>query len=173
MEASRRRTRRNMGSSIAVVYLADGTIQTYNACTYPSDLSRYPTIPEGGYEASVGEHKGSYPALKMYDIGKKMDDNTINLGFANPAHPNRTNAIGINIHKAGRENVTGMTQDGDPISAGCMLIDINQWDEFIGHFNNDHQRNNTVGVIISRSSSSPIRPTYLKYYPYKYVDGMY
>lgn len=33
------RTRRNMGSSIAVVYLADGTIQTYNRPTY---LKYYP-----------------------------------------------------------------------------------------------------------------------------------
>jgi|GEM_PF-6884824 len=48
-----------------------------------------------------------------------------------------------------------------------------QWDEFIGHFNNEQQRNNTVGVIISRSNSSPSLPTYLMYYPYKYIDGMY
>lgn len=47
-----------------------------------------------------------------------------------------------------------------------------QWDEFIGHFNNEQQRNNTVGVIISRSSSSPSLPTYLMYYPYILLAGL-
>ena len=91
----------------------------------------------------------------------------------NPAYTKRTYAEGIDIHKAGLDNFTGMTQDGKPVSAGCLLIDINQWDEFIGHFKNKDQRDNKVGVIVSRSYSSPRIPNYLKYYPYKYVDGMY
>ena len=121
----------------------------YDACTYPSDLDKYPTIPEGFYEASVGSHKGSYTALKMYDIGKSIDDQTIVLGFTNPA-TGTDFAAGVNIHKAGNNNFTGM--DGNkPVSAACALIDRNNWDEFINHFNNDGQYKNKVGIFISRS----------------------
>ena len=154
-------SKKNIGTSIAVAYLADGSIRLFDACTYPSDLIRYPTIPEGGYEASVGTHKGSYIALKMYDIGKGLSDNTIELGFQNPAYTDgRTYAMGVDIHKAGFNNSTGMTSDRKPISAACFLIDINRWDDFINLFNTDSQRNNKVGVMVSRHRAAPIIPNY-------------
>ena len=59
--------RYNMGSSTAYVYLADGTILTFDANTHPSSED-YAMIPEGIYNAKVGKHKSSYTALRMSDM---------------------------------------------------------------------------------------------------------
>jgi hypothetical protein len=149
----------NMGSSTATVFKADGTTQTFDATSYPSDLNKYPTVPEGTYEANVGLHKGSYTALRMHSIGNT--NSRTELGFENPAFSDgRTYATGINIHKPGLNNLTGMTSKGSPCSAGCMLVDRNNWDNFIGLFNTDAQRNNTVGVTISRTYAQPVISKY-------------
>ena len=156
----------NMGSSTATVFKADGTTQTYNASTLPSDLTKFPTVPERNYEAMVGLHCGSsgncYTALRMSDIGTKNFKNSrIELGFENPAYVDgRTHATGVNIHKPGINNKTGMTSSNKPISASCSLIDLNSWDEFIGLFDNDAQRNNVVGVTMSRTYSKPVISKY-------------
>lgn len=143
----------NMGSSTATVFLADGSTKTYDANTMPSSDS-YPTVPEGLYEATVGKHQGKYTALRMHDVGDTKSQ--IDLGFENPAFSDgRTYASGINIHKAGINNKTGMTTTGKPISAGCMLMDVNNWDGFIGNFNNTEQKSNPVGVVLSRTYASP------------------
>ena len=156
-------SRWNLGSSTAYVYLEDGTIVQYRSCTYPSDLKNYPTIPEGIYWASVGMHYGesaSYIALRMSDIGTfDFYASSIELGMNNPAHPNDTTASGVNIHKAGEKDLTGMTLKGKPVSAACFLISKNDWDSFIGHFNNNKQRNNIVGISVSRSMSIPTNKT--------------
>ena len=47
---------------------------------------------------------------------------------------------GINIHKPGENNLTGLTVKKRPISAGCLLIDINSWNRFIGHFEAEDQK---------------------------------
>lgn len=152
---------KNIGSSTATVYLADGTTETYAACTKPSNEEDYATVPEGVYQAKVGSHKGEYTALRMSDTD---GSGKIELGAPNPAHPDRTYAEGINIHKAGRNNLTGMTQKDTPVSAGCLLIDRNNWDDFIGNFNNTNQKDNVVSVTVSRTLSSPsnamIRPAF-------------
>ena len=137
----------NMGSSTATVYLADGTTTTYDATTKPANDS-YAEVSEGIYEANVGTHKG-YTALKMRDIGASSQ--TIELGSPNPSDPTRTYAIGIDVHKAGKKNKTGLTNAGNPISAGCSLIDRDSWDSFISYFSNSSQKLNTVGIIISRT----------------------
>ena len=143
----------NIGSSTATVYLADGTTETYAACTNPSG-SDYATVPEGTYHAKVGMHKGAYTALRMEDTD---GSGRIELGYENPAYTDgRTYAAGINIHKPGRDNLTGLTVKKMPISAGCLLIDINSWDRFIGHFEAEDQKNNTVSVTVSRSLSEPV-----------------
>jgi hypothetical protein len=148
----------NMGSSTAIVYLADGTKVEYDATTRPSDANQYATVPEGIYEAKVGLHNGDYPALRMGDVGTTdFSNNRIELGTENPAYSDgRTYATGINIHKAGQNNFTGVGKYGKPVSAGCILIDINNWSSFIGHFNNDAQKNNTVSVSISRTYRKPL-----------------
>uniref|UniRef100_UPI0025BC0E2C RHS repeat-associated core domain-containing protein n=1 Tax=Bacteroides sp. UBA939 TaxID=1946092 RepID=UPI0025BC0E2C len=143
----------NMGSSTATVYLADGTTTTFDANTNPSS-DDYATVPEGTYHATVGLHKGSYTALKMRDEGAASQ--TIELGQANPAHSNRTYAEGINIHKPGLNNLTGLTSSGSAVSQGCLLIDRNKWSDFIGNFNTDTQRKNTVSVTVSRTMSTPV-----------------
>ncbi len=147
----------NIGSSTAYVYKSDGTTQTFNANTYPSDQDDYATVPEGRYEAKVGMHKESYKALRMADLeATDFSDNRIELGKKNPAYDDdRTYASGINIHKAGVNNKTGMTTTGSPISAGCSLIDRENWNSFIGIFNTDAQKNNKVSVTISRTYSVP------------------
>ena len=143
----------NIGSSTATVYLADGTTETYAACTNPSG-SDYATVPEGTYHAKVGKHKGAYTALRMEDTD---GSGRIELGYENPAYTDgRTYAAGINIHKPGINNLTGVGRNKNPISAGCLLIDINNWDRFIGHFEAEDQKNNTVSVTVSRSLSEPV-----------------
>jgi RHS repeat-associated protein len=149
----------NIGSSTATVFEANGSTLTFDATTYPSDLEEYPTVPEGRYEANVGLHKGQYTALRMHDID---DTNSrIELGFENPAFDDgRTYATGINIHKPGRNNYTGVDSKGRPCSAGCMLVDRNNWDNFIGLFDTDNQRDNPVGVTISRTYANPVISVY-------------
>lgn len=51
-----------------------------------------------------------------------------------------------------------MTRAGAAISAGCMLMDITTWNSFIGNFNTPEQKNNTIGVILSRTYDSPQSP---------------
>ena len=142
----------NMGSSTATVYLADGTTQAFDANTNPSS-SDYATVPEGVYHATVGSHKGQYTALRMSDTN---NSGQIELGTPNPAHPERTYAEGVNIHKPGDNNLTGLTRSGNSVSAGCLLIDGNKWSGFIGSFNNSAQKGNTVSVTVSRTFASPV-----------------
>lgn len=144
--------KKNMGSSTATVYLADGSIQVFGANTNPSS-SDYPTVPEGIYHATVGLHKRQYTALRMSDTD---NSGLIQLGFPNPAHPNRTYAEGINIHKPGLRNLTGFDSKGNPISAGCLLIDRDKWSDFIDIFNNSEQKGKTVNVTVSRTFSAPV-----------------
>lgn len=141
----------NIGSSTAVVYKADGTTVTFDACTNPSDSEKYATVPEGNYEAKVGYHKQDYAALRVSDVGtENFYDNSIELGMPNPSDTTTTKAKGINIHKPGYYNLTGLTSEDLPISMGCLLIDRKRWDSFIGIFNNPDQRKNTVGILIQR-----------------------
>ncbi len=142
----------NVGSSTATVYLADGSTKSYNACTYPSSLTSYPTIPEGVYVASVGLHRDKYLALKMRNINASKQQ--IKLGFTNPAHPDCSYIEGANIHKAGKNNYTGIGQDGKAVSEGCFLIDRNSWDDFIGNFT--CVPNTPVGIGVSRTLPEPI-----------------
>ena len=141
----------NMGTSTATVYKADGTTEDFDACTKPADPSKYATVPKGRYEAKVGMHKNSYPALRMGDVGTtNFNNNSIELGEPNPSSPARTTAIGINIHRAGENNLTGIGGIRSCSIQGCFLIDRNRWDEFINIFNTPEQRNNTIGIITLR-----------------------
>src|SRR5690606_29088685 len=99
---------------------------------------------------------------RMSDIGTTNFKNSrIELGFENPAFSDgRTYAKGINIHKPGINNQTGMTRSGSPISAGYSLIDLNSWDNFIGLFDNDAQRNYVIGVTMSRTYAQPVISKY-------------
>ena len=143
----------NIGSSTATVYLSDGSTMTFDACTYPSSLEKYPTIPEGDYEAYVGLHHGKYTALKMRDLN--AEEQTIKLGFPNPADNRQTYAKYINIHKAGINNFTAIGKDGRAVSEGCFVIDVTQWDSFIGNFTN-MPSSVPIGIIASRTFSLPI-----------------
>ena len=133
----------NIGSSTAYVYLEDGNIVTFDACTNPS-AEDYPIIPEKLVEATYGKHNDIYYALRMHDFGN--NDSRIKLEYQNPKFPNNDYIEGANIHKAGKNNYTAVGSTG-PVSAGCFLIDINRWDEFIGHFN----RKSKVAVVASRN----------------------
>jgi hypothetical protein len=143
----------NMGSSTATAYKSDGTTEAFDATTNPSDVEKYATVPAGMYEAKVGLHKNSYTALRMSDVG---GNGRIELGQENPAFSDgRTYALGINIHKPGLNNKTGMTSDGKAISQGCLLIDRNRWSDFIGIFDTSEQKGNAIGVTVSRTLSTP------------------
>ena len=138
----------NIGSSQAIVYGKDGPedIHTFDACTYPSYINKYATVPEGDYEAKKATHKG-YPALRIGDIGTtNFYNNEIDLGAPNPSNRKTNFATGINIHKPGQNNKTGMTNNGKPISMGCLLIDLTRWNEFINLF----PQNTLIGITIKR-----------------------
>jgi Cu/Zn superoxide dismutase len=141
----------NMGTSEATLYKANGTTEKFNASIYPARSANYATTPEGEYEANVGLHKNSYKALHIHDKGN-IGSESIDLGAPNPSNPATNFATGIHIHKAGLSNKTGLTTSGAPISAGCLLIDINKWSSFMNNFSNQAQKNNIVGVKVSRSS---------------------
>lgn len=97
-------------------------------------------------------HHGKYLALKMRDIG--VDRQTIELGFMNPAHQNRTYAEGVNIHKAGLNNLTGIDSKNRAISEACFLIDVNNWNSFMSHFVG--MPGEKVGIQTSRTLSKPL-----------------
>ena len=61
--------------------------------------------PSGLYHAKVGKHQGKYDALRLFDTN---NNRRIALGDKNPQHPERDYAEGINIHKAGINNYTGL-----------------------------------------------------------------
>lgn len=88
----------------------------------------------------------------MSDIGSK--DGTIDLGTQNPSksYPT-TKASGINIHKPGHKNKTGMTNDGKAISQGCLLINLKKWVNFIDIFRKYENTGVKISVIVSRSIS--------------------
>ena len=149
---------RNLGSSTAYVYLADGTTTTFDACTHPSDPDNAATVPAGLFEAKVGTHTGktsSYTALRMSDVGTtNFYESRIELGVENPAYDDgRTYASGVNTHKAGKNEGTG--SPGSIVSSGCFLISKNDWDNFIGIFNTSSQRNNVISVTMSRTMAQP------------------
>ena len=156
------KNRFNMGSSIATLYCRDGTTSEFEACTYPSNLDKYATVPEGMYEAKVGMHNGSsaqYKALRMSDIGTTdFNSSSIELGNPNPSNSKTTKACGINIHKPGLNNLTGMTSSNTPISEGCFLIIRNSWSEFMGKF----EASALISVTVSRSMSSPTNQNVIK-----------
>jgi RHS repeat-associated protein len=153
----------NMGTSVATVYKADGTTVDFDACTYPSDIDAYPTIPEKMLEAKVGLHKGEYPALRMSEIGtENFYKSKIELGFDSPSTGN-TYAEGVNVHKPGIGNKTGICSDGRVVSKACFTIDRKRWDEFIGIFDNPSQRNNVISISVSRSLGKPTN--YVPYSP--------
>lgn len=150
----------NIGSSTATVYKSDGTIESFGACTRPSDSKKYATIPEGEYIAKKGLHGidsgNPYAALNLWD--KEGNGRHISLAGKNP-NTGKDYADGINIHKAGyqnggKENFTYITEDGIAISKGCILIDRFQWDSFMSLFSGI-DNNTSIGVTISRSLKTP------------------
>ncbi len=137
----------NMGSSTAIVYKSDGTTEEFDATTRPSDIDKFATIPAGIYHAKVGLHKGQYTALRMSDTD---NSGRINLGMPNPSNPKINYAQGINIHKPGLNNLTGIDSKNRAISQGCLLIDRTKWSQFISIFNTPSQKINTISVIVQR-----------------------
>lgn len=92
----------------------------------------------------------------MRDEGAKLQ--VVELGTTNPAYKDgRTYATGIDIHKAGKNNYTGTLNNGENgVSQGCLLIDVNNWSDFIGIFNNSSQKSKIVSVTVSRVLVTPV-----------------
>lgn len=56
-------------------------------------------------------HKDTYMGLRMGDVGtKNFYKNKIELGCPNPSNGKVTYGEGLNIHKAGLNNYTGITK---------------------------------------------------------------
>jgi len=50
-----------------------------------------------------------------------------------------------------------------------LLIDINNWDNFIGNFDNNSQKNNTISVTLSRSLASPTNQTIVQQPAFNFI----
>ncbi|MCW3109995.1 MAG: cell well associated RhsD protein [Segetibacter sp.] len=148
----------NMGSSTATVYRTDGTTENFDATIYPARLNEFPSMPEGDYTAALGQHQGKYTALHLTNTGDYANS-TINLGFPNPnvnsENYNTNISTGVHIHHAGQGNKTGRTRNGKNVSEGCLLVDINNWDDFIANFTGGKSSSRSpTSVTISRSSAA-------------------
>lgn len=134
---------------------SDGTTRSFKACTYPADPELFATVPEGIYEAHFGKHHGQYDALKMRDVDAK--NQTIELGTTNPAYKDgRTYAAGINIHMAGGRNLTGKDSQGRYVSKGCLLIDRDEWENFMELFDKAILKTSPASITVSRSLAFPV-----------------
>ena len=145
----------NMGSSTATVYGLNGPddIETYRACTRPSDSKKYVTIPEREYAAVVGKHHNTYDALRMSDVDK-VGTRVISLDFPNPSSDKLSyEAKYINIHTT-LGNATGYDSKGNAWSEGCLLIDSGQWQDFMRPFK-DKGSDFVISVTVSRHFSWP------------------
>jgi RHS repeat-associated protein len=129
-----------------VVLNRDIRLGEFDARTLPDDSSRYATIEAGEFIGIPKMHKKEYPAirLKKLEDGKLRDE--IPTVGVNPAHPFHIYRIyisyylhfnfvqgyatTINIHRAGRKDITISPPRKKPISEGCLLIRTSQWDEF-------------------------------------------
>lgn len=132
-----------------------GTTRSFKACTYPADPELFATVPEGIYEAHFGKHHGQYDALKMRDVDAK--NQTIELGTTNPAYKDgRTYAAGINIHMAGDRNLTGKDSQGRYVSKGCLLIDRDEWENFMELFDKAILKTSPASITVSRSLAFPV-----------------
>ncbi len=165
----------NIGSATITLYSYDiktdkngvvtktPTTTTFKATTMPSDSMRFGTIQPGFYHAVRWKHQNKYPALQ---IRTTSGSNKIPTVGTNPA-TDKSYAVGVNIHKAGKNNFTGTfwskkdfkISDGNytesrkfrdrysGCSEGCQLVDINKWNDFMSNFKADV---GNIGVLLKR-----------------------
>ena len=140
----------------ARVYKTDGTTKDYDATTLPSDNEKFGTVAEGFYESKPGKHTG-YAALHvMKDADKAEDWNNRSLPAENGNNPSNgsTVVVGVNIHKAGKNDYLGTYKKSDGsaggVSEGCFTIKRGQgdilWNDFISNFTT----NDRIGILLTR-----------------------
>lgn len=131
------------------VYVGGELKGSFDSNSLPSDSARFATIQPGYYLANhhMHGHGGNrYDALQLVSPNADADgkitmaSEAVNSADAanvsiptigrNPAHPNQSFATGINIHRAGRQDQTGMLGN-TAISEGCQLVPTSQWQDFI------------------------------------------
>jgi RHS repeat-associated protein len=93
--------------------------------TLPSDQKKFATVANGNYVGSRTMHKGKYLAI-AYNGNKAVPT----LGL-NPAHPSQNSATGVQIHRSGVGNFTGIDSKGRAISEGCTVIARDQYSSFL------------------------------------------
>jgi len=168
---------RNVGSAIVTVYSyttekckEDGQtyktpiVETYNGTSMPSDPERFATVKAGFYNAIPWLHKGDYPALQL-----RNPNGTGEIPIETETNPStgKSYAVGVNIHKAGKNNYTGTiwSEKKYAVSLGsftvykkysdrysgcseaCQLIDVKKWDNFMNNFPDGVGK---IGVLIDR-----------------------
>ena len=183
----------NIGSSKAIVYYytvdSDGNKikqeETFDADTMPSDPIKFATVKTGLYKAESHYHHGKYLALTLRTLEGSRRIPVV--GGVNPAHINRNYATSVNIHYTKKgTNPTGtgwwkyetfhkynwyglglrkrFKYNYGGWSEACLLIDANEWNNFIKLF---PANSKDIGVIIVRKTyeinnyHEPVRPKHL------------
>jgi hypothetical protein len=102
-------------------------VGTFLAKTTPSDSSKFATIADGTYSGTLvpNYHNSGYSAILL------NSGNPIPTVRPNPTRANGAwIASSILVHKAGRDNFTGIGQDGRAVSKGCQVIASSQYEDY-------------------------------------------
>jgi RHS repeat-associated protein len=170
-ESERRYTSYNIGSATATVYSTDewncSKVETFNCTMMPSDPNQFATVSPGLYTAQRHKHQGKYWGLQIKTTSGSATLPTVG---ANPSRDDgKSQAVGINVHKAGNKNFTGtywskntikyvykgethkreFSDRYSGISEGCFPIDVNRYDAFMKYF---PEGIGTIGIGINRGS---------------------
>jgi hypothetical protein len=130
------------------VYLGGQLQGSFDSRSLPSDAARFATLQTGYYIANHHLHLRKYDALQVASPtvggdGKiTMAGDVATAGDAgsavvptvgpNPARPGHDTADGIDIHKAGIDDQTGVYgAEKKGISQGCQLVPVSQWPDFM------------------------------------------
>lgn len=97
---------------------------TFLVKTTPSDSSKSATIANGTYSGTLTTHSGDV-AIRL------QPTNAIPTIGPNPSRQDGASiAQGILVHRAGRENFTGVGRDGRAVSEGCQVVCTSQYGDF-------------------------------------------
>ncbi|MCP4151800.1 MAG: hypothetical protein GY757_28915, partial [bacterium] len=151
--------------------------EEFDARTISSSSARYPSIRNANYTAIPWTHKRdtprAYPAFQLRNAN--TNSNRLTVVATNPDHLNQVAstvdtsvpaggvsvpakiptsyyAAGINIHRAGRNDFTGIGRNGFAVSEGCILIRTSSWKRFYDLLYGQTQEN--VPVTLNTAANS-------------------
>jgi RHS repeat-associated protein len=113
-------------NGIAAVTVNEVPTGRFLVKTTPSDSNSSATLANGTYSGTLTTH-GDDVAIRLQPTNK------LPTVGPNPARKDgQSIATGILVHRAGRNNYTGVGRDGRPVSAGCQVVCTSQYAGFKG-----------------------------------------